>query len=108
MMKAQVADTITLTQGVYANCRKEPDVRVNVDGLNLPTLYFGIGYSESNPFLESGIRRLLIRGQGDITTVILIKWYKRRAGVAGTIELWRLDINGDPLKEQDAAVFPVV
>jgi hypothetical protein len=30
-----------------------------------------------------------------------------RAGVAGTIELWRLDINGDPHKEQDAANFPV-
>jgi hypothetical protein len=30
-----------------------------------------------------------------------------RAGVGGTIELWRLDINVDPLKEQDTAIFPV-
>ncbi|CDM35226.1 hypothetical protein CBS147339_6998 [Penicillium roqueforti] len=107
MMKAQVADTITLTRGVYANCRKEPDVHVNVHGLNLPTLCFEIGYSESKPLLESDMRRLLIGGQGEITAVILIKWFKRRAGVAGTIELWRLDNNGNPLKEQAEAIFPV-
>ncbi|KAJ5985693.1 hypothetical protein N7522_012889 [Penicillium canescens] len=107
MMKAQVADTITLTRGVYANSWKEPDVHVNVHGLNLPTLCFEVGYSESKPLLESDMRRLLIGGQGDISAVILIKWYKRRAGVAGMIELWRLDVNGDPVREQDAAIFPV-
>jgi hypothetical protein len=45
------------------------------------------------------MRRLLIGGQGHITAVILIKWNKRRAGVAGTVQLWQLDINGNPTKD---------
>lgn len=106
MMKAQVADTITLPQGAYANSRKEPDVHVNVHGLNLPTLCFEVGYSESKPLLENNMRQLLIGGQGHITAVILIKWNKRRAGVAGTVQLWQLDVNGNPSKEQDAQIFP--
>ena len=106
MMKAQVADTITLTQGAYANFRKEPDVHVNVHGLNFPTLCFEVEYSESNSLLENDMRRLLIGGQGYITAVILIKWNKRRAGVAGSVELWQLDVYGNPTKDQDALIFP--
>lgn len=52
------------------------------------------------------IRKLLIGGQGHITAVIIIKWYRRSRGVAGVVELWRLDVNGNPLKEQDAVIFP--
>ncbi|OQD74855.1 hypothetical protein PENDEC_c009G01981 [Penicillium decumbens] len=106
IMFTQVADTLTLTQGVFANSRKEPDVHLNINGLNFPTLCCEVGFSESKPRLESDMRKLLIGGQGHITAVFLIKWYNRTAGVAGTVELWKLDANGNPGKQREEAIFP--
>lgn len=105
-LTAQADTTITLTQGRYASSKKEPDLQVDIKGRHLPTVCFEVGYSESKPFLEEDMRKLLIGGQGHITAVILIKWYRRSHGVGGVVELWRLDMNGNPLKDQDAVVFP--
>lgn len=41
----------------------------------------------------------LIGGQGHITVVIVIKWYRRTRGVASVFELWGVDVNGNPRKE---------
>lgn len=52
------------------------------------------------------MRKLLVRCQPHITMVIIIKWYRRKHGVTGVVELWRLDVNGNPRKEQNTDIFP--
>ncbi|OQD68709.1 hypothetical protein PENDEC_c032G04183 [Penicillium decumbens] len=99
-------DTINLPNGIFANTKKQPDAQLLVEGLMYPTVCLEIGWSESQVHLESDMNRLLIGGQGEINVVILLKWYKRKAGVGGQIQVWRLDAAGVPRRDQEEIVFP--
>jgi len=46
----------------------------------------------------------LIGGQGEINVVILLKCYNRKAGVAGKVQVWRLDAAEAPRKDQEEII----
>ncbi|KAK9364823.1 hypothetical protein V1509DRAFT_613100 [Lipomyces kononenkoae] len=91
----------------YQASRKEPDYAVKPIGSRLPTLVFESGWSESRPQLYHDRDLWLRGGQGFVQVILIIKWTANaNKRVKGDIEVFDLDIDGNPRLLQHEIIFP--
>ncbi|OOQ81800.1 hypothetical protein PEBR_43229 [Penicillium brasilianum] len=109
-LDAGVGTDIKLPTSPFAKSCKQPDffLRPKDDEL-LPTIAVEVGWSQSAPALREDMELLLRGGGGAVDVVILVNWKIRQQGtvVAGTVEAWRLDQNGQPTMTQSEEIFPI-
>jgi hypothetical protein len=87
--------------GAYENSRKEPDLMIRPDNQLHPSLVVETGWSESHPQLERDMR-LWLMGTEDVQVVLILKWRRSSDKVKGSLEAWKRDPYGMPIKTQTA------
>jgi hypothetical protein len=103
LLEVRVGTTIELPASPFTKSQKQPDFFFRPkDKQLLPTIAVEVGWSESAPNLQKDMELLLRGGGGAIKVVIVLNWRVRRhrTVVAGTVDVWRLDQNGQPVIEQ--------
>lgn len=98
---------LKFNQGQYNGSRKQPDFMLWPQNTPFPTATLESGWSETMASLIRDQNVLLAGGNGHIKVVILVKWFERaNRRVAGTVEVWRRDSNGQPFKQGSVSIFP--
>lgn len=97
---------INFVGGPYGGSRKEPDLLVRSDAIQMPSIVMESGWSESITELQNDINLWLVGGGGDVRLVFILEWrlHNDNRHVSGTVEVYGLDSNGMPVRRGPAQV----
>ncbi|KAJ5902095.1 hypothetical protein N7495_002623 [Penicillium taxi] len=73
----------------------------------VPSILVEAGYSQSYKSLVENARKILIGGAPAVQLVMIVKFFKRKLGVAVRLEFWRRDLAGTPYLAETHHVFPI-
>jgi hypothetical protein len=101
---------VTATNPPYNGDQKEPDTFITSFGspnLHQPRIVIEVGFSQTYRSLVEDAK-LWLEGVGpNVRKVLLIKFFQRKQGVAGTIELWGRNSTGNAYMIWSNRIFPV-
>ncbi|KAJ5888465.1 hypothetical protein N7495_008506 [Penicillium taxi] len=103
------------TMPLSAGQKKEPDVLLisnrapftSPGKSPLPSIVVETGFSQSYESLEENARRILIGASPKTQLVILVKFFRRKLGIAVRLEVWRLNAAGIPNCDEERSIFPI-
>ncbi|KAJ5138743.1 uncharacterized protein N7515_003591 [Penicillium bovifimosum] len=108
MVKA--SPRVTASNPPYTGAEKEPDTFISCRGtpsLHEPRIVIEVGLSQTYLSLVEDAK-LWLEGVGaSVRKVLLVKFYRRRQGVAGAIELWGRNAAGSAHMIWSNRIFPV-
>lgn len=94
----------------YVGDEKEPDTYITPRGnpaTGHPTVVMEVGFSQTYSSLVQAAK-VWLEGVGPtVRKVILIKFFRCKSGIAGTIELWGRDTTGNARMVWSNRIFPV-
>ncbi|CRG90861.1 hypothetical protein PISL3812_07907 [Talaromyces islandicus] len=94
-------------RGQYQGSIKQPDYTIRPAVATMPTIVCESGWSESAAKLREDMRIWLIGGRPHVQAVFVAEFSKRRDGrVAGIVEQFEPDPNGDIRSVQKENIFP--
>ncbi|KAJ5534322.1 hypothetical protein N7527_000576 [Penicillium freii] len=101
---------VTASNPPYTGDQKEPDTFITSLGspsLLEPRVVIEVGFSQTYLSLVEDAK-LWLEGVGtSVRNVLLVKFFQRRQGVAGTIELWGRNATGNAYMIWSNRIFPV-
>ncbi|KAI3212792.1 hypothetical protein CBS147311_365 [Penicillium roqueforti] len=94
----------------YVGDEKEPDTYITPRGnpaTGHPTVVMEVGFSQTYSSLVQAAK-VWLEGVGPtVRKVILVKFFRCKSGIAGTIELWGRDTTGNARMVWSNRIFPV-
>ncbi|KAJ5902351.1 hypothetical protein N7495_002879 [Penicillium taxi] len=115
LRKTSIPDYGILELKMPSHKKKEPDTAIiciraspSAPGKSaVPSILVEAGYSQSYKSLVESARRILIGGAPAVQLVMIVKFSKRKLGVAVRLEFWRRDLAGTPYLAETRHVFPI-